>query len=109
MYIINVPKYLSNELKNLVLGSYKSNNINFHDLCKNEVILLDEILFSNVVFKLAHYNLISKILNISLDELLCDVDVKVQNETNLNLKERERIHTILSFFAEVSYLKRMTS
>ena len=104
---IKFQKYLPNELRKLVLANFNNNSIDLYMLGENEIGLLDEILFSNIVLKLCHYNLISKILNVSLDELLLDIDIQFKNKDIIDCKEVERLNTILNFFVEVNFLKRL--
>lgn len=78
-------------------------------LDKDEICLLKEMMNTNVRYRLNHYKLASKILNISIDELLSDYDIRalIKNFDSFYDEQQNSVASIISFFSEINGLKEL--
>ncbi|ARJ38029.1 hypothetical protein SporoP8_03440 [Sporosarcina ureae] len=111
---IAVPKYTQYQLSKLVNSKLNSMDFSLRDVASlysvEEELVLD-ILGEQVRFKAKHYQVVSKIIGKSVDELLQDEEVKPISFRSVHDKEDDeitnKISNISNFFLDVALLKKL--
>lgn len=111
--VCTIPKYTQYQLSQMVKEELKKENLSIIEFStKNDVNqkLLKDILHQQVKFKASHYEVISILLGISIDELLEDEVIKPisfrNNHKGNNQDINQEIKKISNFFVEVAFLKK---
>lgn len=109
-----LPKYTQYELATLVNDKFIESKKSLMEFAKENTITeepLGEILGGKVIFKLKHYNAASKILKVSVEEMLEEVQYvpdSVNFRANSNDPEIESfVDKVSSIFTEWIYQKKV--
>lgn len=110
--VISVPKYTQYQLTELVKKQITGLSLqSASETYDVDLEILEDILSGKVIYKVKHYEVVSKVTGESLKSLLSDEDIKPVSFRSKHGtdddEEQKRISTITDFFMEVSYLKRM--
>lgn len=112
--VLTLPKYTQYQLSNLVEMKLHSKYMTLRDASKLFSVdeeKLQEILGKKVRYKLDHYEIVSKITGLSMDELLSDEIIQpISFRSEHTAKDSNiinEIEIVSNFFKEVALLKKL--
>ncbi|RDW20080.1 hypothetical protein CWR48_04980 [Oceanobacillus arenosus] len=112
--VYTIPKYTQYQLSQKVKAVIKKENLSINEISLKYDVnlnLIDDILQEHVIFKAKHYEVVSIVLGLSINELLADevikpISFRSKHEENDQDINRE-IKKISDFFVEVALLKKI--
>lgn len=109
-----IPKYTQYQLSQMVKSVIGKESLEIDEILAKYNVdhnLLDDILNERVKFKAKHYEVVSSILGISINDLLADEEIKPISFRSRHEESDQEINyeikKISNFFVEIALLKKM--